>query len=480
MTLASTAVVLALAAGPAADRTAVFAIVVGNDRPANASVGKLHYADDDALAMHALFREAGAESVLLTRFDDDTQALHPGLVPDGPPSLAALDGAWRRVQGALELARSSGREAELFLFFSGHGDVNHGEGSLAFEDGALTRTRLRELLAASRASRNHVVIDACSSYFAVLGKGPGGARSPLRGPLGDDGALPPRTGFVLSTSSDGVSHEWERYQAGVFSYEVRSALRGGADADLDGRVTYGELGGFLARANAAIANARFRPDFLVVAPGGEAASLRQALLAWPESEVGLALDGEPGHVYVETASGERLLDAHPASRQALTLRVPPERPLFVRRADESEERKLEAPGAARYSALTAAPASVTRKGAVQLAFERLFAEPFDVAAVQAFGVQYALVERHAGPPAGGRSRVRSAAPWVFGAAVLAGLGATAVALERQQVGPQTSQVDRVARNQAIGAANGVVIGSAVVAAIAGATWLALGLGEEAR
>lgn len=480
MTLALPLVALVVAAAPSVERAPVFALVVGNNAPPDASVAKLRYADDDALALHELLREAGVRSVLLARFDDDTRALHPGVAPDGPPSLAAFEAAWRRTQGALELARASGRDAELIVFFSGHGDVRHGEGQLAFEGGALTRTRLRALLGASLASRNHVVIDACSSFFAVAGKGPGGERTPLRGPLGDEDALPPRTGFVLSSSSDGVSHEWERFQAGVFSYEVRSALRGGADADGDGRVTYGELGGFLARANAAIANARFRPDFLVVAPDVDAVALDSPLLAWPESEARLALDGDPGHVYVEAVSGTRVLDVHPTANQALALRVPADRPLFIRRADESEERTLQAPGAARYSELASAPSSVTRKGAAQLAFEQLFAEPFDVAAVQAFGVQYALVERRARPPAGGRSLARAAVPWVLGGAVLVGLGASGLALEQQQVGPQTSQADRVGRNGVIGAANGVVLGSAVVAALAGVTWLVLGWDEAAK
>jgi hypothetical protein len=475
--LALPLVALALAAAPPVERAPVFALVVGNNAPPDATVAKLRYADDDALALHELLREAGVHSVLLARFDDDTRALHPGLAPDGPPSLAAFEAAWRQTQGALELARAAGRGAELIVFFSGHGDVRHGEGQLAFEDGALTRTRLRALLGASAAARNHVVIDACSSFFAVAGKGPGGERTPLRGPLGDEDALPPRTGFVLSSSSDGVSHEWERFQAGVFSYEVRSALRGGADADGDGRVTYGELGGFLARANAAIANARFRPDFLVVAPDADATALESPLLAWPEAAAGLSLDGDPGHVYVEAASGTRLLDVHPTARQALALRLPAERPLFVRRADESEERTLQAPGAARYSELGSAPSSVTRKGAAQLAFEQLFAEPFDAAAVQAFGVQYALVERRARPPAGGRLLARAAVPWVVGGAVLLGGLASAVAFQQEQVGPQTSQADRVGRNRVIGVANGVVLGSGILAALAGGVWIGLAVTE---
>jgi len=90
-----------------------------------------------------------------------------------------------------------------------------------------------------------------------------------------------RNCFILSTSSDRDSHEWERFQAGILSHELRSALRGAADANLDGVVTYRELGAFLVRANQAIVNRRYRPDFMVRPPSNE---FRTELLAWKDRD----------------------------------------------------------------------------------------------------------------------------------------------------------------------------------------------------
>ena len=71
---------------------------------------------------------------------------------------------------------------------------------------------------------------------------------------------------MLSSSAAQNSHEWEAYQAGVFSHEVRSALRGAADHDGDGVVTYDELAAFVFTANRSVPNERYRPRFFVRRP----------------------------------------------------------------------------------------------------------------------------------------------------------------------------------------------------------------------
>ncbi len=457
----------------------LFALVVGNNRAEDPTTADLHFADDDALALHLLLREAGAHSVLLARPDADTQALHPHEVPTAPPSLTALLSAWEELRTQLAAATAAGRPAEFLFFFSGHGDVSHGEGFLALEGGRLTRTTLQQVLLASPARRNHVIIDACKSYFAVLSKGPGGTRAPYRAPFADGSALPPRAGFLLSTSSDGDSHEWDRYQAGIFSFEVRSGLRGSADANDDGQVTYGELGAFLTRANAGIANARFRPDFLVVPPGGATTGLDEVVLSWPVGSASLVLDGHPGHVYVESAAGERVLDANPAEPQAFSLHLPVERPLFVRDADEQAERLVATSQPTHLSTLPVSGPSVSRKGALHLAFAHLFSQPFGADAVQTFAVDYALREHPPTTQGAGSKTVRAAAPFVAGGALLLGLLASGLALEREGITSQTSQQERVARNQVIGAANVTIGISSVVAAVAVGAWAVLSAGDSA-
>src|SRR6202011_1444656 len=94
----------------------------------------------------------------------------------------------------------------------------------------------------------------------------------------------PNVGFLLSSSAGTDSHEWDEFQGGVFSHEVLSALRGAADADSDGAVSYAELGAFVLKANAAVPNARFRPRFTVHPPHVDHQELKTVLLRWsPEA-----------------------------------------------------------------------------------------------------------------------------------------------------------------------------------------------------
>ena len=322
-----------------------FAVVVGNNRGEQANA-KLRYADDDALATHRLLLEAGATSLLLTSFDEDSARMAGDVKPYAPPRADSLERALGSLAEAMRKASARGAKTEFLFFYSGHGDVDDGEGYLVLEDRRLTRSMLFDLLSRSPAAQNHVVIDACKSYFVVFDRGPGGRRTTYAGAIA--AAIPARlanTGFVLSTSSDRDSHEWERYQGGILSHELRSALRGAADADLDARISYAELGAFLTRSNEAIKNPRFRPDFLLRAPDGD---LSRAVLGWTRERAPLSFSAKAwGHFYVETARGDRLLDAHPSPGQPLRLRVPDERPLFVRRNDNQSEYVVDAHAASR-------------------------------------------------------------------------------------------------------------------------------------
>src|SRR6185369_6871401 len=101
-------------------------------------------------------------------------------------------------------------------------------------------------------------------------RGAGGTHRPVHGFLED--ALEARgagIGFLVSSSQSGESHEWEAFQSGVFSHEVRSGLTGAADADGDGLVSYREIAAFVLRANAAIVNEQYRPAVHAHPPNGD-------------------------------------------------------------------------------------------------------------------------------------------------------------------------------------------------------------------
>ncbi len=465
--------------GPNIPRLAQFAIVIGNNRSENSDVPDLRYADDDAIATHTLLTEAGVESLLLVRPDTESHRMHPALAPAGAPRADDLDRALSLLSAHMRAQTARGDTVELLFFYSGHGDVEHGEGYVLLEDRRFTRTMLYELLAHSPAARNHVFIDACKSFFLAFDKGPGGQREPYGRSFVED-AVPAHlrnTGFVLSTSSGRDSHEWERYQAGILSHELRSALRGAADTDRDGRVTYAELGAFLVVANQAITNAKYRPDFTVRPPQQD---LQQEVLRWNPAGTATALRIEGatiGHVYVETASGERLLDAHPAPEQRLLLHIPRARPLFVRQSDETAEQVVADESPPPITSLGATRPEIASRGALHLAFQQLFAAPFGGGDVRGFERRFEDVIAAQPPPdpashLARRRWLRVASGSVAIAGAVGGAVLGALALQRYEAGAGASQRDLPHLNASV---EHLDIASIACFAVAGAAGSDLGL-----
>jgi hypothetical protein len=187
-----------------------------------------------------------------------------------------------------------------------------------------------------------------------------------------------------------------------------------------------------------------------------------------------------GHVYVETATGERVLDVHPAAQQELVLRVPAGRPVFIRHDDDDgRELVLEAEGPAQVSSLSAQPSSVSRRDAAHLAFEELFAVPFGAASVRDYGKRWTagppgLIEPAAGPaPGATRATVRGVAGGAAIAASVLAVGTSALWLQQFLAGQSASQAERVRINHRLRdlAIGGSVLGTVAVAS--GAAWFAL-------
>jgi hypothetical protein len=473
------ALVMAGREAAAAPRVARFAIVIGNNHSSSRDARDLRYADDDAVAMHQLLADAGVKSALFVSLDAESRGLYPGLVPDGRPRWSALRARIDRMEREVRAAEAAGQETALLVFFSGHGDVEHGEGYVELEDAHLTRGLLRRaILDRTAADEIHLVVDACRSYYLAFEKGPGGARRPGPAPL--VGTRHARTGYILSTSSDRESHEWEAFQGGVFSHEVRSGLRGAADADRDGSVTYAELGAFLSVANRGIANPRFRPDFVVRPPG----DLSDELLRWGGRAETLLLDvpGQ-GHMVLEGPSGERVLDVNAAAGQELVLHLPAQRPLFLRRA--SGDREFAITGQARLSELAGGPLQVASKGALNLAFRRLFSAPFGAADVAGFraaaasGLPEPAIEAVQSDRAAGHPTARRVAGATAIAAGATGLVLAGWAIERSNAARGADQVSRPGINATVDDARlaaGMAIG---VSAGAGLVFWLLGRDRDA-
>ena len=473
-------VLLLLCAASARAESARFAIVIGQNASDSPRVPDLRYADDDAVATHRMFTQAGIESVLLVTLDEDSRRLHPKLEGLKPPTRENLFAAFKHLSKKMEEMKAGAGEIEFLFVYSGHGNVEHGEGYIVLNNGGrLSRGDLYdEILAPSPATRNHVIVDACKSYYLAFEKGPGGERRPYNRHFvaRPDSSLSKNTGFMLSTSSDRDSHEWERYQAGVFSHELRSALRGGADVDGNRRITYEELGAFLATANERIKNPRYRPDFIVRPPG----ELSLDIIDWTAHQDVLILDDTAwGHVYLENAKGDRLLDVHPAADELFYLQLPGERPLFVCRANDAGERVVDSTGEVRVSELHQRAQRIGRKGALHLAFEELFSVPFGKSKLNAYANKFtreavsvtATLEAQA--PSSTRTYLKRTAFWTAIGAAAIGAAANIWAYERYNSGEDASQAIRAELNRDIERLNTTAVVFYAVAGAAAATWLTL-------
>jgi hypothetical protein len=361
--------------------SAAFALLVGVNQSADAGQPTLRYADDDAALYFALFRTLGARTYLLMRADENTRRLHPQAIAESRlPLGSSLEDTVTRLRGDVAQARAQGVKTVFYFVYAGHGDVKDGRGTIALEDRQLGGQELVRIVDRVGADQAHMIIDACYSFYLAYDRGPGGSRRPFPG-LKRFGALAERSqiGLLLSTSSARESHEWEGFQAGVFSHEVRSGLYGAADADGDGLVSYREIAAFVERANAAIPNERFRPDVYARPPTSTAQFLD--LRASLARHVVLP----PGRHYIlESGAGVRVAELHNAAPARL-LRPMLLQPLFVRAPEGDEEFLLSAaPDVIDLATLKPQSSRALERGAAHESFSAIFSLPFGRASVGEF------------------------------------------------------------------------------------------------
>ncbi|MFP2912930.1 hypothetical protein ACLESD_49575, partial [Pyxidicoccus sp. 3LFB2] len=248
---------LSAASAGAAPESGAYALIVAHNGGLDKTQAPLRYADDDGARYYELLAPRVREAVLLSVLDDETQVLHPGLAArTRPPTRAALKEALTRLNARMAEDRARGERPVLYFVFTGHGKRGAaGEGTVSLLDGGFTRTDLFQgVLAPSKASFIHLIVDACDSYYFVHSRGAlpvGPAHAEVVKGLLATRELDryPQVGVVLSTSTEQESHEWSAIRSGVFSHLVRSALTGAADVNADGRVEYSELHAFVAAAS---------------------------------------------------------------------------------------------------------------------------------------------------------------------------------------------------------------------------------------
>jgi hypothetical protein len=110
-----------------------FALVIGHNQPDTPEGSTLRYADDDAVAVHALLQDAGVRSVLLVSLDAETRRMHPELNAVGRPSRQRVLAEISTLFEAMKELLDAGREVELFLCFRSESDgtVRGAQGAVA-------------------------------------------------------------------------------------------------------------------------------------------------------------------------------------------------------------------------------------------------------------------------------------------------------------------------------------------------------------
>ena len=397
-------------AGPRAEAAPMlFALIVANNRSGNTDRSDLRFADDDGARYAALFRavvpsEASSPGQvrLLTRLDRATALLYPNLVDSvKAPALGELREALSGFRRAVASAKRSGRRTRFYFVFAGHGDVDKGRGYLELEDGRIDANMLeKEIIAGVGADEQHLILDACNSFFVVNPRKPGGRRWATPTDLAEGFSRRfPGVGVFLSTSAEAEVYEWSELESGIFSHEVRSGLAGAADVNGDGMVSYDELAGFIDVANAAIPGEAYRPRVLARGPRSDGS----APIFHPGMAVGrrVVLPEGQRRIWIRNQSGERVLDLHKDAPGAISVVLPgdPRQPISVyerlskpgQRPTTVEYRAEAAEAPIRLAALAPAPPSIQERGPASI-FSQLYAEPFGSGSLERWRQQKTVAE----------------------------------------------------------------------------------------
>ena len=378
----------AKAAPPA---SVVYVLAIGNnalpaDRRGVTSEAPLSYADDDAAAFFQFVHGFSGRGSLLTLMDADTQRRFPNVVASArPPMLAELKAEVVKLRNAIENDARQGRRPMLLVFYSGHGMRPSGEAPyLSLLDGGLSRQMLYdEILSGIHAEYIHLFIDACYAESIVR---PRDAEAKVvdlsEADIASYAATStlsrfPNVGAVIASSATSQTHEWELYRHGVFTHQLLSGLRGGADVNLDRRVEYSELYAFLVAANRDVTDARARLSIVARAP---AENGRIPVVELSKLRTAARITDIPstaGLVYFEDQRGNRLVDLRVEGAAKLALTLPAGSRLFVYSHAGEGEALLQANRSVSFASLNLRRSTLRQRGALDSALKRgLFATAF--------------------------------------------------------------------------------------------------------
>ncbi len=376
-----------------------YALVVANNGSVDAGVEPLQYADDDGARFYEMFDQLADDASLLTTLDADSQKVFTGLASKTrEPSRANLRASVESLRVKLEADRKAGIQTELYLVFTGHGNVDDtGEGYLSLADGKLTRSDLyRDVIRPLDADYTHLIVDACHAYFMVRARGGNKWKDDRSGQKLDDelkafvakgerSAPLKRVGVILSTSGTAEVHEWSRYRGGVFSHQLRSGLLGAADANDDGAVSYREIEAYLVAANAAVANPKARIRVFAEPPAQDRAKPVLSVSDYNAQSVLEIPQGVGGRYHVEDDRGLRYADMNVATTGVAKIALLGADRRYFLRTDEAQAEIPRGNAVVKSPALAFAKTERQSRGSVEEAFRTsLFATPYGPSFVAGF------------------------------------------------------------------------------------------------
>lgn len=214
--------IIAVTHAGAADAEVVrHAVVIGNDRGTPAEV-PLRFAEADARKVFAVLRELGD-------FQPENMVLLEGR------TAAEVQRVLISINARIRADAGAGREAMLFVYYSGHADAE----ALHLGSTSLDLPLVERLVQGSPAAFRVLVLDACRSGSLTRVKG-GRAVPPfavtLSAPIGSEGVA-----FLTSSAAGEDAQESDALSGSFFTHYLVSGLRGAADENADGAVSLQEV-----------------------------------------------------------------------------------------------------------------------------------------------------------------------------------------------------------------------------------------------
>ncbi len=202
--------------------TSRLALIIGNNIGSN-GLTNLRYAEQDARNLQKTLIQIGGFPENQTRI----------LLGKGPEAVRR---AIKSLQSqALHLMKNRSDQLLLLVFFSGHAEG----GIFEFGPTPFDSQEFHDEIEKIPSTTRILIFDACQSGDLIRPKG--GISIPPLSIHSDDSRIP--EGEIVITSSTGIeeSLESESLQGSIFTHFLISGLRGGADFNLDGKVSLSEV-----------------------------------------------------------------------------------------------------------------------------------------------------------------------------------------------------------------------------------------------